>query len=188
MQARARAAGHAMHPVLMVFPLGLLSTAVIFDVLFFVTDDQRYATAAFFAIAAGVVGGVVASAAGILDWTKIPKGTRARRLGLLHGVGNEIVLVLFVVSWLVRRAEEGAHEPGVVAFLLALAAIALAGVTGWMGSELVERLGIGVHPGAHADAPSSLRTDVIDLRTSPLAAATDSPPPKAGAPRWEAKP
>lgn len=34
-------------------------------------------------------------------------------------------------------------------FLLAL-------VTGWLGGELVNRLGVGVDTGAHLDAPSSL--------------------------------
>jgi len=34
--------------------------------------------------------------------------------------------------------------------------VSLAGVTGWLGGELVERLGVGVNPGANLDAPSSL--------------------------------
>lgn len=29
-------------------------------------------------------------------------------------------------------------------------------VTAWLGGELVVRLGVGVDPGAHVDAPSSL--------------------------------
>jgi hypothetical protein len=29
-------------------------------------------------------------------------------------------------------------------------------VTGWLGGELVDRLGVGVDDGAHLDAPSSL--------------------------------
>ena len=29
-------------------------------------------------------------------------------------------------------------------------------MTGWLGGELVDRLGVGVDPGAHLDAPSSL--------------------------------
>jgi hypothetical protein len=32
----------------------------------------------------------------------------------------------------------------------------LALVTGWLGGELVERLGVGVDEGAHLQAPSSL--------------------------------
>ena len=31
MESRAKLAGHAIHPMLIAFPLGLLSTAVIFD-------------------------------------------------------------------------------------------------------------------------------------------------------------
>ena len=35
-------------------------------------------------------------------------------------------------------------------------AVVLALVTGWLGGELVDRLGVGVDSGAHVDAPSSL--------------------------------
>jgi uncharacterized membrane protein len=31
MESRAKLAGHAIHPMLIVFPLGLLTTAVVFD-------------------------------------------------------------------------------------------------------------------------------------------------------------
>jgi uncharacterized membrane protein len=37
------------------------------------------------------------------------------------------------------------------------AALALATVSGWLGGELVERLGVGVHDDANLNAPSSLR-------------------------------
>jgi uncharacterized membrane protein len=170
-----------MHPVLMVFPLGLLSTSVVFDLIYFVTDDGRYASAAFLMIAAGILGGLVAGVAGFLDWLKIPRGTRAKRIGAIHGIGNEVMLGIFAVSWLIRLSRDGDHAPNAIAFLLSLAAIGLAGVTGWLGSELVERLGVAVHPGAHVDAPSSLRTKVIDLRQSDLLGATDVPPRPAGA-------
>jgi hypothetical protein len=35
-------------------------------------------------------------------------------------------------------------------------AILLGAVTGWLGGELVDRLGVGVDAGAHLNAPSSL--------------------------------
>jgi hypothetical protein len=34
--------------------------------------------------------------------------------------------------------------------------MALGTVTAWMGGELVDRLGVGVHPDANLNAPSSL--------------------------------
>ena len=36
-------------------------------------------------------------------------------------------------------------------------AMLLATVTGWLGGELVDRLGVGVDEGANVDAPSSLK-------------------------------
>ncbi|MCD6056852.1 MAG: Protein of unknown function transrane, partial [Thermomicrobiales bacterium] len=65
-----------------------------------------------------------------------------------------VVLALFVVSWFLRR--DAPAEPGVLAFVLSLAGVALAVVTGWLGGELVDRLGVGVDRGANLDAPSSL--------------------------------
>ena len=48
------------------------------------------------------------------------------------------------------------QNPGGAAFALGFIAVALALVTGWLGGELVDRLGVGVDSGAHLDAPSSL--------------------------------
>ena len=155
MHARARAMGHAIHPVLIPFPLGLLTTAAIFDVIHLFTDTAELAEASFYMIAAGVVGGLVAAAAGLADWTGIPTGTRAKRVGAVHGLGNVVVVALFAVSWLLRLGETD-HEPATVAVVLSIAGAALSGVTGWLGGELVERLGIAVDEGAHPDAPSSL--------------------------------
>jgi len=36
-------------------------------------------------------------------------------------------------------------------------ALGLVVVSGWLGAELVERLGVGVHDDANLNAPSSLR-------------------------------
>ena len=44
MESRARAAGHSVHPVLIVYPLGLLSTAVVFDILGLITDRPGFAS------------------------------------------------------------------------------------------------------------------------------------------------
>jgi hypothetical protein len=72
----------------------------------------------------------------------------------LHGVGNVIVLALFIVSWLLRRPNPaGPPTEAVVAGLLG---VLLALCTAWLGGELVNRLGVGVDVGAHLDAPSSL--------------------------------
>ena len=64
MESRAKALGHAIHPVLIPFPLGLLTTAVVFDVLYLVTDRSGFTVAAAYALAAGILGGAAAGVFG----------------------------------------------------------------------------------------------------------------------------
>jgi uncharacterized membrane protein len=155
MESRAKLAGHAVHPMLITLPLGLLGTAVIFDIIRAFNDTADLAVASFYMIAAGIIGGLLAAVFGLVDWLAIPAGTRAKRIGLLHGVGNVVVVALFAVSWLLRRGQPD-HAPSSLALWLGIIAVLLALLTAWAGGELVERLGVGVDPGANLDAPSSL--------------------------------
>jgi uncharacterized membrane protein len=136
MESRVKIAGHPLHQMLIVFPLGLL--------------------------AAGVLMGLLAAAPGWVDWAAIPTGTRAKRVGLMHGVGNVIVLGLFLLSWVLRR--HAPEAPPTEAIVAGLAGAVLALGTAWLGGELVDRLGVGVDDGAHLDAPSSLTAQPASVR------------------------
>ncbi|MCA1632706.1 MAG: DUF2231 domain-containing protein [Acidobacteria bacterium] len=154
MESRAKLLGHPIHQMLIPFPFGLLATAVIFDIIFLVWGNTAMATVAHYMIVAGIIGGIVAAPFGTIDYLAIPRGTRAKSVGLLHGVGNLFVLLLFIGSWWLRR--DAPERPETVALVLSFAGFALAGLTGWLGGELVDRLGVGVDDGAHLDAPNSL--------------------------------
>jgi uncharacterized membrane protein len=154
MESKAKLFGHAIHPMLVVFPLGLLATSVVFDIVGIVTGNGTWSFVAYYLIGAGIVGGLLAAVFGTIDWLAIPKNTRAWRIGLLHGVGNVIVVGLFAMSWLLRLPSPA--TPSGVALGLSIVAISLSVITGWLGGELVGRLGVGVSPNAHLDAPSSL--------------------------------
>lgn len=91
---------------------------------------------------------------GAADWVKIPRGTRAKRVGFVHGFGNVVVVALFTLSWLLRG--DSSTQPTATAYLLSFAGGGLSAITGWLGGELVNRLGVGIDDGAHLDAPSSL--------------------------------
>ena len=162
MESRAKLFGHPVHPILVVFPLGLFITAVVFDVLYLATANRIFAEVAFWNIAAGIVGGLAAAVFGLIDYLAIPEATRARRIGRLHGVGNVAVVGLFALSlWLRWNAMEVA--PPLLALAFGFLGVALGAVTGWLGGELVDRLGVGVDPGAHVDAPSSLTHEKVTL-------------------------
>src|SRR5215218_6853064 len=154
MESRAKLFGHSIHAMLIAFPIGLLVTAVIFDVLDLVTSGGPWSTISYYMIAAGVIGGLVAAVFGFIDYLAIPAGTRAKGVGRTHGIGNVIVVLLFLTSWWLRRAAP--EVPSSAALTCSFLGVALAAVTAWLGGELVERLGVAVHDGAHLDASSSL--------------------------------
>lgn len=160
MESRAKAAGHAIHQQLVVFPLGLLTAAVVFDVIGLLANNGHFTSAAYLMIAAGVIMGLVAAVFGLIDYLAVPNGTRAKRVGRVHGIGNVIMIVLFAVSWLLRG---GIHDytPTTLAFVLELLAVIIASGTGWLGGELVSRLGVGVDDGAGLDAPAKLTTGIF---------------------------
>lgn len=155
--------GHPVHPMLVVFPLGLLCTAVIFDILYLATGNDELAIVAFWAIAAGVVGGLLAAVFGLWDWLGIPKDTRAKRIGLVHGGGNVVVTALFAVSWLLRLGDPTYLPGSLVPFILGLLGAALALFTAWLGGELVYRLRVGVDDDAGLNAASSLSDGIADV-------------------------
>jgi uncharacterized membrane protein len=154
MESRAKFLGHPIHPMVIPLPLGLLSGSVAFDLAHRISGDDTWGTVATATIGAGIIGGVLAAPFGVIDWAAIPDGTRAKRIGSLHGLGNVAVLGLFGASWWLRHEQPQAMET--LPFVLSLAGIAVAAGTGWLGGELVDRLGVGVDPGANLDAPSAL--------------------------------
>jgi uncharacterized membrane protein len=155
MESKAKLLGHPIHPMLIVLPLGLFIAAVVFDAVYLWLGSPAFATVSYWNIAAGVVGGLLAAVFGAIDWFAIPVGTRAKRIGLLHGGSNVVVVLIFAVVWLMR-GETPDTAPTTNLFLLEVVALALGSVAGWLGGELVDRLGVGVDDGAHLDAPSSL--------------------------------
>lgn len=154
MASGAKLLGHPVHQMLIPLPLGVLSMAVVFDIVTLVTGHTNWSLAAFYMIPAGVAAGLLAAVFGLVDWLAVPQGTRARRVGALHGIGNVVVVLLFALSWWLRRPSPTA--PGATALVGSFLGAGLALVTGWLGGELVDRLAIGVDEGAHANAPSSL--------------------------------
>jgi uncharacterized membrane protein len=138
MQAKARILGHPIHQILIVFPLGLLATSFFFDLAWLLRRNEQLAIVAWWLIFAGVLGGAIASIFGLIDWLAIPRGTRARHVGALHGGGMLIVALLYAASWVLRR-DAPAHPDG-LAILLSAAGVLLTVVTGWLGGELADRM------------------------------------------------
>ena len=127
--------GHPLHPILVHLPLGGWIVAGLLD--FLPGQSRESEQAADRALLLGTVGAVGAIAAGWTDWSN-SRG-EARRTGLLHGSLNEVAFTLNLASlWARKRGKRGLGKA------LSGSALALAGVGGFLGGQLVYRHGLGV--------------------------------------------
>lgn len=157
--------GHPIHQILIVFPVGLLVTSVIFELIALSSGSAQFWTVSYWLIAGGLIGGVIAAVFGVLDWRNVPSQTRAHSIGIIHGLGNATVLALFAASWWIRPAPDQA--PSATALMLSILGAALLFVTGWLGGELVARLSVGVDEEANVNASNSaFEHGIVQSKTS----------------------
>lgn len=154
MESRAKLFGHPVHQMLVTLPIGAFGLSVVSDALHTVGSQRKYSDAATVALDFGLVSAAAAIPFGLVDWLAIPPGTRARRVGLWHAVGNAVMLGLFGTSrWLRAKGDVRSAK------MVSGGAFMLGGVTAWLGGELVDRYGIGVKElpvGAGEPQPSSM--------------------------------
>lgn len=157
MESRLKVLGHPVHPMLVMFPVALFVTAVLFDCADVVGGPRVLGDVAYWNIGVGLIGGLLAAAAGAVDLLAIPSRTRAKRIGVTHALVNTGMILLFAGVWAVRMS---ADQRGVGGGLFAIEVVGLVGigVGAWLGGELVDRLGVGVDRDADLNASNSLRS------------------------------
>lgn len=139
----ARSSSRPLHPPLTDFPVALLVTALLFDLLSLWVGNTMV-WAAFYNNAAGVVFGLLAALTGTLDYNKIPDRHPAKRLGIVHGLVNATAITLFAVNVWVRSQALGASSTPLSAVVLGAIAVAFLGVGAAIGSHMVLEQGVGV--------------------------------------------
>lgn len=144
MESRIKILGHPAHQLLVPFPIGALSFSVAMDTCYSVTGNRQHLATARRALDFGLLTAIAAAPFGLVDVLAIPKATRARKIGVTHGLGNLVMLGLFATSRLLRHGDAAST----LARSLSASAFALAGVTAWLGGELVVRHAIGVSDAA----------------------------------------
>jgi uncharacterized membrane protein len=138
MESRLRIAGQAIQPVLVMFPLGLFSMAVLFDLGNVLGAPDILGALAYWNIVAGLVGGVLAAVAMAIDLVFLPNGTQAKRTGVLLALVNMGVLIFFAVILMLRmRTADRVAGGGLLAVEMLALGVAVFGA--WYGGELVNR-------------------------------------------------
>lgn len=144
LQSTARVAGHPIHPMLVPFPIACFVGALITDITYWHTAEMMWSDFSAWLIAAGVVFGVLAAIAGLVDFVS-RRAVRAQRPAWPHALGNLVALGLSFINMLVhsRDAWTSVVPTGLI---LSAVVVAILCFTGWMGWAMVYRHRVGVAP------------------------------------------
>ena len=149
----ARIAGYPIHPILVGIPIGLCTLSVFTDFVRLTgLGKPVWFDIGCYAIAAGIVGALVAAVPGLVDYLKITDA-RVRDLAFAHMVAMLFVVGIFGLSLWDRW--EGDH--GLRPVAISIVGLLLLGVVGWLGGEMVFVHGTGMDAAA---APPRTRRKV----------------------------
>jgi uncharacterized membrane protein len=177
MSSKARVAGHAIHPMLVAFPLAFYTATVVTLLGYIGTREAFWYRFAMVASVAGIVTALIAALPGAIDLLALPRGSRARAIGLQHAGFHLLATALFAVTalllyetWTHRTMVDGeylfdATIPLAIS-VVAWVAMVIAGSLGW---TLVQTHHVGIKPAqVRADRPSrepelEIREDVREI-------------------------
>jgi len=141
MKSKANVKGHPIHPVLVGFPIAFLTGTLVLDIVGYYNQDPVWLRFAGIAELAGIVTALVAAIPGAVDYFyTIPPDSSAKARGTKHALINVAALVLFIIAYCVRN---NSQISGIVLICEIIGTIGL-GISGWLGSTLVNRNQIGI--------------------------------------------
>ncbi len=142
MASPASIAKHPIHPMLVALPIGLWIFSLVSDVLHAIGWGRVWNDVAFYTMAGGLVGALLAAVPGLVDLLSMSAG-KVKTIGIWHMCINLVVVALYAVNlWLRMGAAPGATLP----ISLSVIGLALIGVSGWLGGEMVYVHGVAVEP------------------------------------------
>ena len=135
--------GHPLHPLLITIPIGFFLATFLFDLIFWQSGNQAFATSALWLLGAGLVGAILSAVTGVIDCSG---DRRIRALGdaWQHAIGN-VILVLVQLFSFYQRYRYGASAIVPVGLGLSLVAVGIMLFTGYKGGEMVYRHRVAVH-------------------------------------------
>jgi len=177
MESKITLLGHPLHAMLVVFPLGLLFTSFLFDLIYLSRRDPFWRRAAFWLVLVGTAGALASVATGLFDYLSIPMPPHARDTATTHLFLGLAVTVLYGLQVWLRRRDAGArarfssdeeaarlsYSPALL--LLALISVMTVGVQGWLGGEVSHVHGVGVV--AERKRPDAMRLTTTTSEDTP---------------------
>jgi len=138
----AQIARHPIHPMLVPFPIVCFVGALLTDIMYFATAEIIWAYFSAWLLVVGVIMGVLAAIAGLIDFLGNPL-IRAQTPAWPHLIGNLLVLVLSFFNAMIHQ-RDGWTSVVPTGLILSVIVVLILPVTGWLGWAMVYRHGVGV--------------------------------------------
>jgi uncharacterized membrane protein len=97
--------GHPSHPMFVHFPTALFPTSLLFDLLSWGFTEPTLVKAAFYNIALGLFGALLAMVTGFVDYRGMIPGSRKYRVTTWHMLANLSLVFIFAISLGLRALE-----------------------------------------------------------------------------------
>jgi nitrite reductase/ring-hydroxylating ferredoxin subunit/uncharacterized membrane protein len=130
--------GHALHPVFTDIPVGAWSSTTLLDLAWLNNEDDGIARGADLTLLLGLAGATGAIVTGVTDWSDLV-GTD-RRVGLMHGLLNGGITLLYLTSLLLRLTGQRR-----TAITLSTTGYLTTLFSAYLGGELSFAKGVGVN-------------------------------------------
>ena len=153
MRSRAAIGNHPLHPALVTLPIGSFFLAFLADVLYASTKNVFWYDVAHFALGVGILTALVAAVFGFIDFFGVKMSTAGWRLAKWHMGLNLTAVVLYALSWLIRRDHAAAGtDRWLIAFGLEVVPFLILGASGWLGGKMSYEHKVGVVETADPEA------------------------------------
>jgi uncharacterized membrane protein len=138
---------HPIHPMLIVFPIGLWIFSLACDLIRLAgASGDAWSTVAFFSMIGGLIGALCAAVPGFIDLLFYKGGAPpVKKMALTHMAINLTAVVLYAINIWLRASGPTNLGPSLSApVVLSLVGVALLFVSGWLGGQMVHVYGVGV--------------------------------------------
>jgi uncharacterized membrane protein len=139
---------HPLHPLLVAFPIGLLTFSLISDLIALSQGGMdNWSAVALYTLGGGIVFALIAAVPGFIDLLSITE-PRLKKIGIVHMIVNLIAVGIFILDFVLRLR---AASIGKLPVILSVIGVLLISVGGWLGAELVHHFGVTVEEGPLTD-------------------------------------
>ena len=147
MQTPASIYKHPVHPMLVVFPIGLWIFSLACDLIRLAgAAADAWSIVALYTMVGGFIGALAAAVPGFIDLLFYKGGAPpVKKIALTHMAINLTVVVLYAINiWLRAGGPSSTGTSMSAPVLLSIIGVALLCVSGWLGGQMVHVYGVGV--------------------------------------------